>query len=441
MKGGKARLVQLDGERRVASMPIGDVPVTLGRDPGCTVVLPSARVSRLHARIELLGGVHYLVDLDSANGTRLRGEPLQGRQPLEPGDRLQLADETTFVYEAERDASWLWIGAAAAVAVGVVIALLLVSMRDPVWTEAVRLAGEAVAADGRHDYPVAQQRLKSAVGLLLREGRLDDVPRNEVVETAMKRLEGRLDGDVDLAALFARSHARTQPTRVARSDECRLDQVSVADFDHCLHERVELVMIGLRQDPTQVPERFYKEVGRRLRLEHDFLEDALARGVRYREMMSRELQAAYMPPLLRYLACIESGYRTRAHSPAGAVGLWQFMPGTARDYGLRVGGSRDDRTDPQKATRAAARYLRSLAFEFGGESLMLVLASYNRGENAVRRALKRLEDPYSDRSYWALVEAGYLPDETAEYVSRFVAAAVAGEAGLPGDAVLRAAGY
>lgn len=438
----KARLVQLEGERRVASTPVGDVPVTIGRDPGCTVVLPSARVSRLHARIELLGGVHYLVDLGSANGTRLREEALSGRKPLEPGDRIQLADETTFVYEAERDAPWLWVGASAALVVALVVALFLVSSRDPVWTQAERLAAEAVAADGRRDYPVARRRLESAVGLLLREGRLDDVPRGEVVEVAMQRLRERLDGEPDLKALLARSHDRAvEPEPVEEADACRLDRVDVDAFDRCLREQVELVMVGLRQDPTLVPERFYTEVGRRLRLERDFLESALARGVRYREMMARELQAAYMPPLLRYLACIESGYRVRARSHAGAVGLWQFMPGTARDYGLRVGGAVDERMEPRKSTRAAARYLRSLAFEFGGDSLMLVLASYNRGENAVRRALKRLENPYSDRSYWALVEAGYLPDETAQYVSRFFAAAVAGEAGVPGEAVLRAAGY
>jgi membrane-bound lytic murein transglycosylase D len=158
-------------------------------------------------------------------------------------------------------------------------------------------------------------------------------------------------------------------------------------------------------------------------------------------MMSAELKRAYMPPMLHYLACIESGYRTDARSKAGAFGLWQFMPGTARDYGLRVGGADDERGDPKRSTTAAARYLRSLAFEFGGESLMLVLASYNRGENAVRKALKRLEDPYSDRSYWVLVKAGYLPDETADYVARYVAAAVAGEAGIPSQSVLAAAGY
>jgi len=421
---------------------VDDVPVTIGRDLGCDVVVEGARVSRSHARIEMLGGLHHLVDLDSANGTRHRGRPLEGRVVLEAGDEFTLADEVAFRYEGERELPWLWVGAAVAIAVGVVIALLVQGARDPVWDDAVRLAGEAVEADDRRDYAVAQQRLRSAVGLLLREGRLDQVKRSEVVEVAMARLEAELGGEVDLEALFARSYeraARAEPE--AEPEECRLDEIPADAFDRCLRERIEGVMIGLRQDPAQVPERFYGEVARRLRLEHRFLASSLARGERYREMMAEELQRAYMPPLLHYLACIESGYRTQARSGAGAVGLWQFMPGTARDYGLRVGGDRDERMDPRRSTVAAARYLRSLAFEFGGESLMLVLASYNRGENAVRRSLKRLEDPYSDRSYWALVEAGYLPAETAEYVSRFVAAAVAGEAGVPSEALLRAAGY
>jgi soluble lytic murein transglycosylase-like protein len=94
-----------------------------------------------------------------------------------------------------------------------------------------------------------------------------------------------------------------------------------------------------------------------------------------------------------------------------------------------------------KSTHAAVRYLKGLAFEFGGDALLLALAGYNRGENGVRRALKKLDDPFADRSYWRLVERGLLPDETAMYVARFMAAAVAGEGGLPDAETLEAAGY
>ena len=69
------------------------------------------------------------------------------------------------------------------------------------------------------------------------------------------------------------------------------------------------------------------------------------------------------------------------------------MPATGRQYGLRVKGKIDDRRDPEKSTRAAARYLRDLAFEFGGDALLLALAGYNRGENGVRRSLKKLRLP------------------------------------------------
>jgi membrane-bound lytic murein transglycosylase D len=138
---------------------------------------------------------------------------------------------------------------------------------------------------------------------------------------------------------------------------------------------------------------------------------------------------------------IESGYQADIGSHAGAVGLWQFMPATARRYGLRVDGRLDDRTDPRRSTQKAAEYLNDLAQEFGAEELMLVLAGYNKGENGIRAKLREGDDPFEDRSYWHLVETNRLPAETALYVARFVAAGVAGEGGLPTEESLEAAGF
>jgi hypothetical protein len=151
-------------------------------------------------------------------------------------------------------------------------------------------------------------------------------------------------------------------------------------------------------------------VARRLARERDFLAAALGRVDRYRDMMGAELKRAYMPPMLHYLACIESGYRIDARSKAGALGLWQFMPGTARDYGLRVGVRATSAAIRARSTTRPRATCASLAFEFGGESLMLVLASYNHGENAVRSALKKLEDPYSDRSVLGARQGGLPAD-------------------------------
>jgi membrane-bound lytic murein transglycosylase D len=117
------------------------------------------------------------------------------------------------------------------------------------------------------------------------------------------------------------------------------------------------------------------------------------------------------------------------------------MPATAREHGLIVNKKVDERRDSQKSTRAAVRYLRSLTWEFGGDALLLALAGYNGGPNRVRRVLKTMDDPFAERSYWRLVEKGLLPDETALYVTRFFASAVAGENGLPAKSVLQEAGY
>jgi membrane-bound lytic murein transglycosylase D len=208
----------------------------------------------------------------------------------------------------------------------------------------------------------------------------------------------------------------------------------------CIRERAEQVLVDLWQDPRKIPESFYGAVNEQLHLllskRRGWVEASLERGRVLAPMITEELENAKIPTVLRYLAMIESGYQTKIQSPAGARGPWQFMPGTARGYGLKVDSSVDERTDPRKATRAAARYLRDLAFEFGGDALLLAIASYNKGENGIRRALKKLDDPRTDRSYWTLAQRGLLPDETRDYVPRFVAAAVLGEAGLPSPEVL-----
>src|SRR5262249_6234041 len=137
----------------------------------------------------------------------------------------------------------------------------------------------------------------------------------------------------------------------------------------------------------------------------------------------------------------ESAYKNTALSPKAAAGLWQFIPETARRYQLVVNDKVDERTDPHKATGAAAEYLRDLAFEFGGDSLLLAMAGYNRGEDGVRAALRKLEDPFAERSYWILCEKKLLPQETRDYAARIFAYAVAGEGGIPDKAALQSAGF
>ncbi len=143
--------------------------------------------------------------------------------------------------------------------------------------------------------------------------------------------------------------------------------------------------------------------------------ESLARGSRYLPGLRRILQENGVPPTLALLPVIESGFYPTARGRKGERGLWQLRRGTARRFGLVVNAHRDDRIEPERATRAAARYLRFLHDRYGDWAL--ALAAYNAGERRVDRALAR--DP--DASFWTLAEQGSLPRISREYVPRFFA--------------------
>ncbi len=115
----------------------------------------------------------------------------------------------------------------------------------------------------------------------------------------------------------------------------------------------------------------------------------LRRSARFESMIRQVFHAEGLPGDLGYLALIESGYSSEAVSRAYAVGMWQFMRGTGKGYGLRVDSWVDERRDPVKATAAAARHLRDLRARFG--SLYLAAAAYNAGAGKVSRSLGKLE--------------------------------------------------
>lgn len=137
-------------------------------------------------------------------------------------------------------------------------------------------------------------------------------------------------------------------------------------------------------------------------------EKAVERVQGLRPVLEPILRAEGVPRQMAAVVLVESGGQSTALSPKGARGLWQFMPDTARRYGLVVTGSLDERLDLYKSTRAAARYLRDLYTQFG--DWPLALAAYNAGEDAVQRAVERT----STREFSSI--AGRLPVETQNYV-------------------------
>jgi membrane-bound lytic murein transglycosylase D len=153
----------------------------------------------------------------------------------------------------------------------------------------------------------------------------------------------------------------------------------------------------------------------------------LGRMPRYEVMIRRRLQQEGLPSDLIYLALIESGFSNSATSRARAVGMWQFMKGTGKYYGLRVDRWVDERRDPYKATDAAARHLKDLTDRFG--SHYLAAAAYNAGAGRVSRGLVRLPDDDSDSlpsdaTFFRLYDTKLLRRETKDYVPKLIAAAM-----------------
>jgi membrane-bound lytic murein transglycosylase D len=134
-----------------------------------------------------------------------------------------------------------------------------------------------------------------------------------------------------------------------------------------------------------------------------------------RPMVEQTFAEYGVPETLMWLGLVESGYKPYARSPKSAVGMWQFIPETARRFGLRV-GKEDERTDVAKATVAAAKYLQFLYTLFG--DWKLVLAAYNSGEARVQSAIERS----GSRDFWTLADQGYLPREARAYVPAVLAA-------------------
>ncbi|MES3037624.1 MAG: LysM peptidoglycan-binding domain-containing protein [Bdellovibrionota bacterium] len=146
------------------------------------------------------------------------------------------------------------------------------------------------------------------------------------------------------------------------------------------------------------------------------MERYLARSTRYEKLMKKVLRDNGLPEDLFYIALIESGFTSHATSHASAVGYWQFIRGTGSRYGLDINKFIDDRRDPVLATQAASDYFKGLYSVFG--SWYLAMASYNAGENRIKRVVMT----NATRDFWELAKKKLLPEETINYVPKFIAA-------------------
>lgn len=266
-------------------------------------------------------------------------------------------------------------------------------------------AGRQMYFEG--DLAGARREFDAAVDVLLNAP--DSLPDR-------RRIERRLDEICDLVYRFdveKLGAGQTEQDAVV-FDKAPIDEISHMTFpvDPALAPKLK---VELNQTTSGIPldlsdpvlgfvHYFSTDRGRRI------LEEGLRRSGRYKALIERVFSEEGVPQELMYLAQAESGFLPRAVSYKQAVGMWQFTHATGIDYSLAHTSAYDERLDPEKATRAAARYLKSLYARYG--DWYLAMAAYNCGPAVVDRAVERTG--YAD--YWELLKRHALPKETANYV-------------------------
>lgn len=204
----------------------------------------------------------------------------------------------------------------------------------------------------------------------------------------------------------------------------------IVGHDHLIESELRRLLSEFGEDSHEVPEIFLNEVKLYIRAYQQnpqyrkFITNSLKRSTRYMTGVRKIFASRNIPEDMAYIAFVESGFNPYAKSRAGALGMWQFMPGTARDYSLRVAKGVDERLDPARSTYAACEYFHDLIAIFGPRSFLLALAAYNSGEGKIISCLKRIDNPIQQRTFWHIRPC--LAPESREYPPRIIAAAVIG---------------
>ena len=249
------------------------------------------------------------------------------------------------------------------------------------------------------------------------------VRTNPRISAQYERLLDRISG-YDTTAMAAGDGFAEKPSEPAPIDELLATSAfvprSAAPALDAIKETVSADLAATTHDvPIPLNERVlaYVELFQgRLR---EWVENGLRRGTQYLPMIQQVFRAEGLPLDLAYVPLIESAFKPNAVSRAQAKGVWQFMRGTALENGLKHDWYIDERADPEKATKAAAKYLTTLHGMFG--DWHLALASYNGGPGLVQRAMKRT----GAEDFWELSQSPRaLPRETREYVPMILAAMI-----------------
>jgi membrane-bound lytic murein transglycosylase D len=284
--------------------------------------------------------------------------------------------------------------------------------------EARLTAGLAAAGEGhidraRAEFDAAVDLLLSFPGGALGDPRVAEAYRRTLDTVHLREIEMLAEGD-------GFTEAGTEPASIDGVAELPVGETPAGPETRALAAAaVEAESLDL---PIELNEAVLSCIDLYQGRLRDWFEEALSRGQNQLPHIREVFGEEGIPRDLAYVALVESAFKPTAYSRAKAKGVWQFISATGRRYGLAVDWWVDERGDPEKATRAAARYLKELHEMFGDWNL--ALAAYNAGEGKVLRAMKR----YKTDDFWELRKTRGLRRETKNYVPLIHAAVVLAKA-------------
>ncbi|NBO37953.1 FHA domain-containing protein [bacterium] len=367
---------------------------TLGKGETSAIRLDEdALVSRVHARVSLERGMLWIEDLGSRNGTYINGKKIEKKTQLKVGDKVTLGQLSCFqcspwnALEPSRFAS---------VVLTRVTDVAVRMRRRPkaaLWPQFLALQLVVCVVVGAAWY--GGKKLRMRAGFLQSQA-----PVEATVEVGVSQPPEQILTQVPTPEV-PRNFIWDEIVAVSR----RFGDAPPSVMDAQFQKKVEAWI-----------EKFTKG---------DAHKNLFAKKSQYWSQIQSALTEQGLPVELGYLVWVESEFNPAATSGAGALGLWQFMPATARDFGLRVAPQMniDERTDVVKSSKAAAQYLSLLLKQFGTDRYMLAIASYNAGQNKIERkaiAARIRRAPKPD--FWALRDQ--LPQETVDYVPKVLAAII-----------------
>jgi membrane-bound lytic murein transglycosylase D len=481
------RLTHLSGSLRGTSSTSPKAVIRIGRAADCDVRFDArldSRVSTHHAEIRFDAGHYQVVDTGSSNGTMVNGKlvrqqklrsgdrivfgaqggpevkfeiddaamrkppPRNGAQPLQPEEfqrpSVQVAasssqDASTLAREAQ-----MKISHARAMTGGQPSGQTMFIMADTVkQVEAVTERRDRKKS-GRIVLLIVSASLIGfgALGVVIwqQKQQIEQIAhKKDGIDKQIQKIQLAMQIESDPEKLASLEEQLTMLTGKAQATIGEMQQKDKAVAEKLaqagdeLDRQIRKILTKFNAPAYAVPPIFKDRLKHHIEatLRRSNTKQVYARKQKYWPLIIKEFSALGLPEEMAYVAWTESQFDPLAQSPAGARGMWQFMDFRAREFGLRVDKRVDERIDVAKETKAAARYLANLLSEFGEDSFMLAIASYNKGENGVRRVLHQVaQEPggfrKDKRDFWHLYRLKKLPEETMEYVPQILAAAIIG---------------